>query len=102
SLDAATGLSIADGVRASLAKNLGSLSAADLDAVSKSARDALLRMPSAEDTVKADYDNELAAIEALQDAYRNRKEKGLDVVASQVYKDGATSVAYLSKMSEDE
>lgn len=102
SLDGATGLAIADGVRTEIVKGVGAMPADQLEAVSKSAREALLRMPSAEETVKADFDNELAALEALQGAYRKRKENGLATISDQVYKDGREAVAYLTKMSEDE
>ena len=102
SLDAATGLAVADGVRTELAKGVPAMSAPALESVSKSAREALLRLPSVENTVKADYDNELAALESLQTAYRNRKSSGLDKVSDQVYKDGKDAVAYLNRMGEDE
>ena len=101
-VDGASGLAMADGVRNAVARGLPKMPADQLEKLSKAVREALLRFPAADVTLVNEHQNELAAIQTLQDAYRSRKAKGLDAISATVYKDAKDSIAYLQAMSEDE
>lgn len=100
--EGSVGLVVADQVRDAAAKSLPLVPATELDQLARDGRAALLRLPTVEQTLANERQSELAAIQALQDAYRDRKSGSLDQVGKQVYRDAREAVSYLRSMSEAE
>ncbi len=99
SADASLGYAIADEARRAIAPRLGEIPPAPLGRLSSGIAAALRGAPSLRQTLDNEHENMLAAVQYVQDCYRDRK---LDALRQTLGRGARDAVDYLSKMPESE
>lgn len=93
--DASLGLMIADDARKALAPSLGALSAAQLDHLSTGLRAALAKKPLITQSFAHEQENMMLAVQAVQDAYRD---KNYEAFKQGMGSDGKDALEFLAQM----
>ena len=97
---AQAGLTIADLARGAIAPHLSKFGSGDLKALADGMTQVVPRLASAEITLDAEKPDQLATMQAIQDAYIDKK--ALERFEKRAYNDTRDAWSYLRRMSEDE